>query len=132
MKQVEVAAAIVMDEGEILCVQRGKNKLSYISEKFEFPGGKIEKGETLKETVVRELKEELMLEVFPKEKLITVKHQYPDFHLTMHAFVCSCKDRKLKLTEHIDYKWLSPSELLPLDWAEADVPIIQKIVSDGK
>ena len=59
-----------MDEGEILCVQRGKNKLSYISEKFEFPGGKIEKGETLKETVVRELKEELMLEVLPKKKLI--------------------------------------------------------------
>ena len=128
MKQVEVAAAIVMDEGEILCVQRGKNKLSYISEKFEFPGGKIEKGETLKETVVRELKEELMLEVLPKEKLITVKHQYPDFHLTMHAFLCTCSTRDLKLTEHIDHRWLSPSELPPLDWAAADIPIVEQIL----
>lgn len=128
MKQVEVAAAIVMDEGEILCVQRGKNKLSYISEKFEFPGGKIEKGETLKETVVRELKEELMLEVLPKKKLITVKHQYPDFHLTMHAFLCGCSTRDLKLTEHIDYRWLSPSELLSLDWAAADIPIVEQIL----
>ena len=129
MKQVEVAAAIVMDEGEILCVQRGKNKLSYISEKFEFPGGKIEKGETLTETVVRELKEELMLQVFPKEKLITVKHQYPDFHLTMHAFLCTCSTRNLKLTEHIDYRWLSPSELPPLDWAAADIPIVEQILN---
>jgi len=128
MKQVEVAAAIVMDEGEILCVQRGKNKLSYISEKFEFPGGKIEKGETLKETVVRELKEELMLDVLPKEKLITVKHQYPDFHLTMHAFLCTCSTRNLKLTEHIDCRWLSPSELPPLDWAAADIPIVHKLI----
>ena len=128
MKQVEVAAAIVMDEGEILCVQRGKNKLSYISEKFEFPGGKIEKGETLKETVVRELKEELMLEVLPKEKLIIVKHQYPDFHLTMHAFLCTCSTRDLKLTEHIDHRRLSPSELPPLDWAAADIPIVEQIL----
>lgn len=128
MKQVEVAAAIVMDQGAILCVQRGKNKLSYISEKFEFPGGKIEKGETLKETVVRELKEELMLEVLPKKKLITVKHQYPDFHLTMHAFLCTCSTRNLKLTEHIDYRWLSPSELPPLDWAAADIPIVEQIL----
>ena len=80
MKKVEVAAAVVMDKGEILCVQRGKSKFSYISEKFEFPGGKIEGGETLKETVIRELKEELLLDVLAKKKLITVEHQYPDFH----------------------------------------------------
>lgn len=132
MKKVEVAAAIVMDKGEILCVQRGKNKFSYISGKFEFPGGKIEEGETLKETVIRELEEELMLDIVPKEKFLTVEHQYPDFHLTMHAFLCSCKNRKLKLTEHIDYKWLEPKDLIRLDWAAADIPIVQKLVSDGK
>ena len=129
MKQVEVAAAIVILKEKILCVQRGKNKFSYISEKFEFPGGKIEKGETLKETVIRELKEELMLEVFPKSKLVTVKHQYPDFHLTMHAFLCTCRTSDLKLNEHIDYKWLSPSELPTLDWAAADIPIVEQILN---
>jgi len=129
MKKVEVAAAVVINKGEILCVQRGENKLSYISKKFEFPGGKIEKGETLKKTVIRELKEELMLDVIPEEKFLTVEHQYPDFHLTMHAFLCSCSDRQLKLTEHIDYKWLSPSELPPLDWAAADIPIVEQILN---
>jgi|TARA_B110001469_G_C9471656_1_gene237009 8-oxo-dGTP diphosphatase len=129
MKKVEVAAAIVIDKGEILCVQRGKHKFSYISEKFEFPGGKIEEGETLKETVIRELEEELMLDVVPEKKFLTVEHQYPDFHLTMHVFLCSCKDRKLKLTEHIYYKWLEPKDLKPLDWAAADIPIVNKILN---
>ena len=129
MKKVEVAAAIVMDEGKILCVQRGKNKLSYISEKFEFPGGKIEEGESLKETVIRELKEELMLDVLPSKKFMTIQHQYPDFHLTMHAFICSCSNRNLKLTEHIGFKWLSPNQLSHLDWAAADIPIVEQITN---
>ena len=128
MKKISVVAAIIIHNNKILCVQRGENKLSYISKKFEFPGGKIEAGETLEETIIRELKEELEMNINPEEQFLTVEHQYPDFTLTMHSFICSCQDPSLKLTEHIDYKWLSASELKELDWAAADIPIMEKLM----
>lgn len=127
-KQVEVVAAIIEHEGKILCVQRGENKLPYISKKYEFPGGKIEDGETNEETIIREIKEELHMDIRTKKEFITVEHEYPDFHLTMHSFICSCDDPIVKLTEHIEYKWLSLSELEGLDWAAADIPIVDELI----
>lgn len=128
MKKVEVVAAIVVFENKILCVQRGENKLDYISKKYEFPGGKMEAGETKEETIKREILEELNMNIEVQEEFITVTHQYPDFILTMHSFFCSCNNPKLTLTEHIDYKWLNKSELKNLDWAAADVPIVNELI----
>ena len=127
-KEVEVAAAIIEHNGKILCVQRGENKLDYISKKYEFPGGKIEDGETKIQTVVREIQEELHMDISANKEFLTVRHEYPDFFLTMHSFLCSCIDPSLHLTEHIDYKWLSTSELNSLDWAAADIPIMEKLM----
>jgi 8-oxo-dGTP diphosphatase len=131
MKKIEVVAAIIYFEDKILCVQRPKNKLSYISEKFEFPGGKIEQGETQKEALQRELLEELNIITEIKSHFITVVHQYPDFELTMHGFICEVKTKELQLNEHIASEWLSINELNKLDWAAADIPIVNKLVMNG-
>jgi len=131
MKKIEVVAGIIFFQNQILCVQRPKNKLYYISEKFEFPGGKIEKGETEKEALQRELFEELSISIKIKSFYTTVVYEYPDFELTMHSFICEVDTKELTLNEHISLKWLTVSELRDLDWAAADVPIVDKLVSNG-
>lgn len=128
MKHIEVVAAIIVYENKILCVQRGENKLSYISKKYEFPGGKMEPGEEKAETIKREILEELDMAIEVKEEFLTVKHEYPDFILEMHSFICKCKNNTVTLTEHLDFKWLDISELDSLDWAAADVPIVKKLM----
>lgn len=128
MKTIEVVAAIIIDEGKILCVQRNLNKFEYISKKFEFPGGKIEFGETKEETIKREIKEELEMTVQIQEEYLTVEHEYPDFRLIMHSFICTCNDISLTLKEHIDYKWLYKNEIANLDWAAADIPIVEELI----
>ncbi|MDQ7917196.1 (deoxy)nucleoside triphosphate pyrophosphohydrolase [Mesonia sp. MT50] len=130
MKKVEVVAAILIYGDEILCAQRAKSKLDYISEKFEFPGGKIEAGETKKEALKRELEEELSINPEINDSYITVTHQYPDFELTMHSFLCDINTKDISLNEHISSIWLKRSELLSLDWAAADVPIVNKLMQD--
>ncbi len=131
MRKIEVVAAIIYFENRILCVQRPKNKLSYISEKFEFPGGKIEIGESKKDALKRELFEELNIVANIKSLFLTVVHQYPDFELTMHSFICDVNTQELKLHEHIALEWLNLEELNKLDWAAADIPIVDKLVSNG-
>lgn len=128
MKEIEVVAAIIKSGQKILCAQRGPAKLDYISYKWEFPGGKVNKSETLKDAIEREIKEELKLEVKAKELFTTVSHQYPDFHIVMHAFICESDSFDITLTEHNSTKWLLPSELKSLDWAAADIPIVDKIM----
>lgn len=131
MKRIEVVAGVVFCKDQILCVQRPKNKLHYISEKFEFPGGKIEAGETKEEALHRELLEELNLSIKINSLFLTIVHQYPDFELTMHSFICEVESKELTLNEHIAQKWLNINELTTLDWAAADIPIVNKLVSDG-
>jgi len=126
-KQIEVVAAIIEHEGKFLCVQRGENKLDYISRKYEFPGGKMEPGESKKQTVVREILEELDMVILPSSEFLTVQYEYPDFKLLMHSYICSCASPMLKLKEHIDFKWLSAIEMGELDWAAADLPIVEKL-----
>ncbi len=128
-KKVEVVAAVIIHNQKILCVQRGENKYDYISKKFEFPGGKMEEGETKKQTIIREIKEELNMDIIPGKELETIEHEYPDFNLTMHSFICESFNNEVILTEHIDYKWLSISELVNLDWAGADIPIVQQLMN---
>lgn len=131
MKKIEVVAAIIYFENKILCVQRPKNKLSYISEKFEFPGGKIEQGETKEEALNRELLEELNIVAAIKTFFTTVVHEYPDFELTMHSYICEVKTKELTLNEHIAQEWLNLDELNKLDWAAADIPIVDKLIRNG-
>jgi len=128
MKKVEVVAAVIEHEGKILAVRRSVSKLPYISEKWEFPGGKMEAGETEKQTIIREIKEELHMDILPKDKLLTVEHTYPDFHLTMHTYLCETETSNPTLTEHTAYKWLALEELDILDWAAADVPLVNFLV----
>jgi len=127
MKRIQVAAAIIIHKDRILCVQRGENQLAYISKKFEFPGGKIEEGELPEETVLREIQEELNMEIEVRNQFVTVEHAYPDFHLTMQSFICSTKSKDLRLAEHISFKWLTRDKLDDLDWAAADLPIVEAL-----
>ena len=134
MKQVVVVAAIIQANEKVLCVQRGLNKLDYISQKWEFPGGKIEDGETEPSALEREIREELKLDVAVADKFLTVNHAYPDFHLTMEAYLCAPETGglpELSLTEHLDYKWLAvqSDEFVSLDWAAADIPIVNALRS---
>ena len=127
MKRIEVVAAVIQHGGQTLCVQRGPAKFDYIHHKFEFPGGKVEPDETGEQAIMRELKEELCTDIPIAEYFMTVEHSYPDFHITMHAYLCPVENRDIELTEHIDAKWLSLEELSALDWAAADVPIVNKL-----
>ncbi len=129
MKSIEVVAAIIQNDDKTLCVQRGPAKFDYIHHKFEFPGGKVEQGESRESAIVRELKEELNLDISNMNFFMTVEHTYPDFHIVMHAFICQVGDRYIELTEHIDAKWLAIEELAQLDWAEADIPIVERLMS---
>ena len=127
MKHFEVVAAVIEYENKILCMQRGKAKFEYVSYKYEFPGGKVEAGEENHIALSRELSEEMDLNVTISEKdyLLTVDHSYPDFAITMHAYLCKVATPNFVMKEHISFKWLPVSELGSLDWAEADKPIVE-------
>ena len=125
---IEVVAAIVIENRKILCVQRPRSSHPYNSEKFEFPGGKVELNETNHEALAREIQEELNLGIEISRSCLTVEHEYADFAITMHSYICSSSNPSLiELREHIDHKWLHIDELSGLDWAEADVPIVEKL-----
>ncbi|MGR5367828.1 (deoxy)nucleoside triphosphate pyrophosphohydrolase [Photobacterium damselae] len=126
-KQIEVVAAVLMNGGQFLAVQRGESKLSYVSKKWEFPGGKVEAGETLVAAITRELEEELRITIAEPQFLLTVEHGYPDFDITMHCFVVNVPTRELELTEHLDSRWLNKEQLWELDWAAADVPAVEML-----
>jgi 8-oxo-dGTP diphosphatase len=129
MKHYNISAAIIIIENQILCLQRGESKYDYISKKYEFPGGKIEEGESPENAVIREINEELNLDIHDLSYFATVDHEYPDFKITMHAFLCKAKEfGKIKLTEHLTYQLLEKTELLNLDWAAADIPFVEKLM----
>jgi len=128
MKIIEVVAAVIFREGKVLCVQRAEHEKEYVSLKWEFPGGKVEVGERREEALVREIREELDVDIEVSQFLMTVEHTYPDFHLTMHVFTCSLPEgEEVVLNEHVDMKWLATEELSTLDWAAADVPVVANL-----
>jgi 8-oxo-dGTP diphosphatase len=128
-KHYTVSAAIIVENKKILCVQRNKGKYDYISYKYEFPGGKLEEDENEEDALKREISEELNLEIDVAEKFLVVRHEYLDFDLTMHSYLCKANTEQLVLKEHIDAKWLYKNELIELDWAAADLPIVSKLIN---
>ena len=130
MKTIRVVAAIIVNDTEILCAQRGSSKLSYIHHKYEFPGGKIESDETKEAAIIREIDEELKLAIEAPQFFMTVEHSYPDFNIIMDSFICNITHRNVVLTEHLATQWLPISELHTLDWAAADIPIVEKLQAD--
>lgn len=133
LKKVNVVGAILINENKILCAQRGQGEYEYISHKYEFPGGKIDPGETPKEALSRELKEEMLLDI-PENKLEyfdVVNHKYQDFEITMELYKCYMDNRNVTLTEHVNVEWLSVEEMDKLDWAAADIPIVKELKARG-
>ena len=124
MKIVKVVAAIIIHENKIFATQRGYGEFK---DGWEFPGGKIEPGETSQEALVREIKEELDIEIEVKDFLETVEYDYPTFHLSMDCFFCTIKSGELVLKEHEAAKWLTVETLDSVDWLPADQGLIEGI-----
>ena len=129
MKHYNVVAAVIEHDGKILCMQKGQTKYPYTSFKWEFPGGKIELLETPEQALKRELLEEMSYEVMPIRSIAKVEHSYPDFSITLDAWLCSVKDSNFIMREHKDYRWLRKDQLKEMDWAEADADIIDSLFS---
>ena len=130
MKEIKVVAGIIENNGKILCMQRDKGKYDYVSFKWEFPGGKIEDGETNEQALKRELLEEMDLEVDVENHFCDVEYTYPDFKVIMFCYKCNTRELYFKLNVHKDYKWLEKSELNIIDWAPADMPIVKKLMEE--
>jgi len=124
MKQVSVVAAIIRDGGKIFATQRAHGDFAG---GWEFPGGKIEPGETPEEALVREIHEELDTEISVGSLLETVEYDYPTFHLSMRCYWCSVVSGELELKEHAAARWLSKEELFDVEWLPADTALIKKI-----
>ena len=125
MKTIEVVAAVIIRDGEIFATQRGYGDWKGW---WEFPGGKIEAGETPQQALVREIREELDAKIIVGEYLVTVEHDYPDFHLSMQCFWAELtEDAHLELLEHEAAKWLSVDELDSVDWLPADITVVKAI-----
>ncbi|MDD4200700.1 MAG: 8-oxo-dGTP diphosphatase MutT [Eubacteriales bacterium] len=129
MKTIEVVAAIIKKDNKYFATQRGYGDFAG---GWEFPGGKIESGETAKQALVREIKEELDADIVVGELLDTVEHDYPEFHLTMHCFICELVSERLVLLEHEAAKWLAAEELESVDWLPADNGLIEKLKENVK
>ena len=125
MKAVRVAAAIIIHNGKIFATQRGYGEFK---DGWEFPGGKIERGETPEEALVREIREELVSEIEVGELFETVEYDYPHFHLSMDCFLCTLKSGNLVLKEHEAAKWLSRENLDSVDWLPADGDLIRHLM----
>lgn len=124
MKTIEVVAAIMIRNREVFATQRGYGEWQGW---WEFPGGKMEKGESAQEALKREIREELDAEIEVGELLETVEWDYPTFHLTMHCFVCSLVSESLHLNEHEAAAWLSKDTLRSVKWLPADEGLLEKI-----
>ncbi len=130
MKHIEVVAGIIEYNDKILCMQRDKGKFDYVSFKWEFPGGKIEEGETKEEALKRELREEMEMDVEITNHFLDISHEYPDFTMNMYVFKCKAKSEKFVMNVHHDFKWLPLSEISTLDWAPADKPAVEKLLEE--
>ena len=125
-KHIEVVAAIICDGNRIFATQRGYGEWK---DWWEFPGGKMEPGETPEAALQREIREELATEISVENLITTVSYDYPNFHLTMHCYLCNVKSGSLTLLEHEAAKWLTRDELSSVKWLPADEEVVEKIKS---
>ena len=123
-KHISVVAAIILRNGKLFATQRGYGEWK---DWWEFPGGKIEPGETPEDALKREIREELATEIEVDELLTTVEYDYPKFHLTMHCYLCAIISGDLSLLEHEDARWLALDELDCVKWLPADKDVIEKL-----
>ena len=123
-RTVRVAAAVIFREGRILATQRGYGPFR---DGWEFPGGKIEPGETPEEALIREIREELDAEIEVREKIAQVEYDYPEFHLSMGCFRCALRGDHWTLLEHEGARWLRPEELESVEWLPADRSVIREL-----
>lgn len=121
MKEIKVVAAIIQKENKILATKRGYGEFINM---WEFPGGKIESGETKEQALVCEIKEELNIEISVDKFAIDIEYQYPNFYLFMSCFMCSIKEGSIELLEHNDGKWITKEELNTLNWLPADIDAV--------
>lgn len=121
MKEIKVVVAIIQKENKILATKRGYGEFINM---WEFPGGKIESGETKEQALVREIKEELNIEINVDKFAIDIEYQYPNFYLFMSCFMCSIKEGSIELLEHNDGKWITKEELNTLNWLPADIDAV--------
>lgn len=124
MKTIEVVAAIIHKDGRILAAQRGYGEYK---DGWEFPGGKVQPGESAEAAIVREIKEELRVTIKPEKLVTTVEYDYPTFHLTMHCFISSIVEGEIELVEHEAMRWLTPNALDEVDWLPPDVEVVQEL-----
>lgn len=124
MKIIQVAAAVIRDRGRIFATQRGYGPYK---DGWEFPGGKIEPGETPRQALAREIREELDTEVDVGDLLTRVEYDYPEFHLSMSCFWCTIRSGCLTLKEHESARWLRPEELDSVEWLPADRAVVEEI-----
>lgn len=129
MKKLNVVGAIIIENGRLFSSKRGESKNPEVAYKYEFVGGKIETGELASEAIVREVKEEMDLDVEVIRPFMTVVHSYQMYEVTLTAFLCKrLSDYTIK--EHIAVDWLSRDDLIISDWAPADEPIIQSLLTE--
>lgn len=126
MKTIEVVAAIIKDNDKVLAICRGYGEFINM---WEFPGGKIEPNESKEDALHREISEELEVAINIEEFLMTVEYDYPNFHLTMHCFICTLKDGIIKLNDHNDACWANKDKLKELNWIPADLDIVDKLMN---
>ena len=126
MKQIEVVAAIIQREGAYFATQRGYGEFEGM---WEFPGGKIEPGESREVALKREIQEELGVDIVIENILCTTEYDYPSFHLTMHCYLCSIASGDIELREHKSALWLTSDRLDDVAWLPADKEVIDKLKS---
>ncbi|MCI8372066.1 MAG: (deoxy)nucleoside triphosphate pyrophosphohydrolase [Lachnospiraceae bacterium] len=124
MKTIRVAAAIILRNGRLLATQRSYGSFQ---DGWEFPGGKIEEGETPQQALVREIQEELDAEITVGKEIAVVEYDYPAFHLTMHCYLCTIPSGQLTLKEHKAAAWLTKETLHSVAWLPANITLIQKL-----
>lgn len=125
MKTINVAAAIIRDENKILSCQRGYGEFK---DGWEFPGGKLESGETGEQAIVREIKEELEVTIGSLEYLCTVEHDYETFHLSMQCYLAEIESGEFREHAHEDMRWLNIEEIWDVDWLPADVKVVEELL----
>ena len=123
-KTINVVAAIIIQDGKLFATQRGYGEWK---DWWEFSGGKIKSGETQKDALKREIREELATEINVGKLLTTVEYDYPQFHLTMHCYLCSIVCGRLSLLEHEDARWLAKEHLYSVKWLPADLELVPLI-----